>query len=233
MPLAPESPVDLRQSGRLHAATRSLGFTRAIVRLLTALGCFCQRGRSTCRGVLPSSPCGFGGHASGSSRPSCATVTLVMKRRAEADHSIALAYTPRHEFDGATPVHARIGGDPAGAHRSRAGAGGVEPVPGGLGRRRISAARRRPDGTTWQRQDRAAQLVQGCLRRPQAGRGGPDAGRDPQPGCPDRHAVATDLEVEAACPAGAPPARRCTGSATSGARRASYRPSPGAPASPR
>ena len=62
-----------------------------------------------------------------------------------SDRGIALAYTPHHEFDEATPVHARLGGDPAGAHRSRAGAGGVEPMPGGLGRRRVSAARRRPD----------------------------------------------------------------------------------------
>ena len=44
VPLAPGSVVDLRQSGRLHAATRSFGFARAVVRLLTALGSFHHRG---------------------------------------------------------------------------------------------------------------------------------------------------------------------------------------------
>ena len=49
----------------------------------------------------------------------------------------APVYTGRNEGAGATRIHSRHGRRPAGPHRAREGAGGVEAVPGGPARRRV------------------------------------------------------------------------------------------------
>ena len=122
----------------------------------------------------------------------------------------ARVYTGRNEGAGATRIHSRHGRRPAGPHRAREGAGGVEAVPGGSARRRVPTARRRPDGAARQRQDRAAQLVQARLPRPRdgSGRGRPHPERHPYPGSADRRSCAAVRDGEAAAPEGGRGGRR-------------------------
>ena len=84
---------------------------------------------------------------------------------------VSAAYTRHHGANRATLIRTRHRRYAAGAVRPRRTAGGALALSGGLGGRLGAATQRGLDRAARKRQDGAAELAQGCLRRRPSGRG--------------------------------------------------------------